>query len=167
MCDGGLQLLPYPEGHSKLVASLRRVIAPGGVVAIRMFVLPEEQESPGAVLRDLWAGRIANLNLLKIRLGMALARGAGHCVSLRAVWDAVHRAAPDLPALAAAVGWPLEHLQVIQTYRDRHTRYWFVGLEEARRLFCESPGGFALEQVNVPTYELGERCPTAIFRREA
>jgi SAM-dependent methyltransferase len=165
LCDGGLQLLAYPDGHRRLVESIRRVVAHGGLCIIRMFVPHAPFESPEEVFRDLWAGKIANLNLVKIRLGMALAEGPGQCVRLRAVWEALQQAAPDFPTLARTIGWPLEHLELIHTYRDRHTRYFFLTIQEAEVLFCQSPGGFVLDHVCEPTYELGERCPTVIFRR--
>ncbi len=165
VCDGGLQLLAYPDEHRRFVQELSRVIAPGGLFVVRMFDPPVQQESAQAVLDDLLAGKISDLNLLKIRLGMALAQRPGQRVHLRQVWETLHRAAPDFSALANRIGWPLEHLLVINTYRDRHARFFFLSLSEVQQLFCQNPGGFEIVRTDRPGYELGERCPTVVLRR--
>jgi SAM-dependent methyltransferase len=165
LCDGGIIMLSYPHGHSQMVRGLERVLAPGGVCAFRLYVLPATPETPEAVLDDLLAGRIANLNILKLRLGMAMQEQREHGVQLGQVWEALHRAAPDFPGLAADIGWPLDHLLAINTYRDCPSRYYFLTLTDVCRLFCENPGGFSHESTHEPTYSLGERCPQVVFRR--
>jgi hypothetical protein len=119
------------------------------------------------VLSDLLAGGIANVNLLKLRLGMALQESSELGVQLGHVWDTLHRAAPDLTRLAERIGWPLESMSAIEVYRDSSSRYHFTSLAETCRLFCDDPGGFLCETIDVPGYELGERCPTVAFRRKA
>lgn len=164
LCDGGLQLLQWPAEHRTLARHLGRVLAPGGTFVVRMFVPPGQPESVTTVVDDLLAGRIANLNILKIRLGMAMSRGAPPSVRLCDVWEAVNRVAPDLQALAHRIAWPLEHLLAIHTYRDQLTEYVFVNVEQIRKAFCD-PGAFELHRVDVPDYSLGERCPTVTLRR--
>ena len=159
MCDGGLQLLDWPIGHQLLAHELERVIRPGGRLVVRMFVPPDLQESADDVLDELIAGKIPNLNILKIRLGMAMARGTPPVVRLRDVWDALNSVAPDLPSLAPQINWPIEHLQTINTYRDASTRYAFICFEQLCEIFCQS-GVFAPLRVEYPAYLLGERCPT-------
>jgi SAM-dependent methyltransferase len=165
LCDGGIIMLPYPHGHAQLIRGLQRVMAPGGLCAFRLYVLPDALETPQEVLADLCAGRIANLNLLKLRLGMALQAKCEQGVQLGHVWDVLLKAAPDLDELASRIGWPLAHMQAIHTYRACPSRYYFLTLPEVCSLFTENPGGFILESVHVPTYALGERCPLVVFRR--
>ena len=165
LCDGGAHLLAHPEGHRAWVRELRRVLSPGGLCLLRLFVPPRRRETPAAVLQDLLDGRIANLNLLKLRLAMALCEDAARAVELRLVWDTLHAVAPDLRRLAVRIGWPADHLSAINTYRDCRDRYSFLTVAEVRRLFCGRPGGFAFEGMDVPTYELGDRCPTVVLRR--
>jgi len=166
LCDGGISLLDYPHGQEAVVRTLRRVVAPGGLCMLRLFVPPARRETPDAVLRDLLAGRIANLNLLKLRLAMALQKDFAQGVPLKRVWEAFHRAAPDFGGLAARLGWSLDHLSVINVYRDSDTRYYYLRVADVCGLFCGHPGGFTLERVEVPTYELGERCPIVVLRRD-
>ena len=165
LCDGGVHLLAYPHEHSKFVQTLHRVIASDGLCIFRLFIPPKEREAPGDVLQDLLEAKISNLNLLKIRLGMALHEDITQGVRLKRVWDAIHRVSPDFNRLASRVGWPVEHLRIINTYRNCSTRYFFLSIGDVRRLFCKRPGGFTLKAVYVPGYELGERCPTVVFRR--
>jgi SAM-dependent methyltransferase len=165
LCDGGFHLLPHPQAQRQFIRAIHPIIAPGGLCIFRLFTPPPQREAPEAVLEDLLAARIANLNILKLRLGMALQADKAEGVELRHVWNTLHRAAPDFARLAAQIGWPLEHLLAINTYRDCPARSYFLGLEEVCEMFCENPGGFRCEAVHTPSYALGERCPTAVFRR--
>jgi SAM-dependent methyltransferase len=166
LCDGGAHLVPFGAPRDAFARELARVIAPGGLFVARLFVPPARPESPDGVLQDLLAGRVASLNVLKLRLGMALQPSAAEGVRLSRVWDALHAAAPDAQQLAARLGWSFDHLRAIDTYRDCPARYHFQTLDEVRELICAGTGGgFALESFNVPTYDLGDRCPTVIFRR--
>lgn len=165
LCDGGLHLLAYPLAQQQLVRSLRRIVAPGGLCIFRLFVPPVQREAPESVLRDLLAGCIPSLNVLKLRLAMALQETSEAGVQLAQVWDALHQAAPDFNQLAAQLGWSLDHLLAIDTYRDCTSRYHFLDALQVVRLFAEEPGGFTFATMTVPRYELGERCPTVVFRR--
>jgi SAM-dependent methyltransferase len=166
MCDGAINLLEYPHEHLQLAQTLHRVIAPDGLCILRLFVPPEEREEPDMVLQDLLDAKIPNLNQLKFRLWMALHEDVSRGVEVRRVWDAIHRVAPDFGRLASRIGWSLDHLSAINTYRDCPARYHFLSVDDVCHLFCESPGGFALETVHVPTYELGQQCPTVVLRRD-
>ncbi len=87
VCDGGLHLLDYPQGQSQLARTLARLIAPGGLFVVRLFVPPPQPEGAPEVLGALLAGRIPDLNCLKLRLGMALQRSPATGVALHAVWQ--------------------------------------------------------------------------------
>jgi hypothetical protein len=167
LCDAGLILVSFPDGLSKIVRVLRHVLQSGGLFVTRLFLPQAERESSGVVLSDLLAGRIANLNILKLRLGMALQENGERGVQLGHIWDALHHAAPSLPRLAERIGWPLESLSAIDVYRNCTSRYHFTAFEEICHLFCDDPGGFACETIDIPGYELGERCPTVAFRRKS
>ncbi len=165
LCDGGIHLLPHPDGQEGLMRALQRVVAPGGLCIFRLFLPPQTRETVDDVLQDLLEAKIPNLNLLKLRLWMALHQDSTEGVPLRVVWDTVRSAARDFDRLAAQIGWPLEHLLTINAYRDSPTRYFFVSLPDVHYMFCEKGGGFTLEAVCVPTYERGECCPTVVLRR--
>jgi len=165
LCDGGIHLMTYPAEQRQLVRTLHRVVAIDGLCIFRLFVPPREQETAEDVIKDLLEGRISNLNLLKLRLGMALQEDTSRGVELRKIWNTIRHAAPDFNQLALQIGWPLKHLQVINTYRNSPVRYYFMSVSDVRHLFCQDPGGFEFVKIYSPTYELGERCPTVVFRR--
>jgi SAM-dependent methyltransferase len=165
LCDGGVHLIGYPNGHHNFVQSLHRIVVPGGLCIFRLFVTPQEHETADQVIRDLLDGRIFNLNILKLRLGMALQKDTAQGIALGQVWNTIHQAAADFEELASRIGWPLENLLAIHTYRNSDIRYFFLDLDSVRRLFCDKPGGFELVTVQVPAYELGDRCPTIVLRR--
>jgi hypothetical protein len=166
LCDGGLIMVSFPDGISKIARVLQNMLTPGGLFVTRLYATPDRRESAAIVLSDLLAGKIANVNILKLRLGMALQESSEQGVQLGHVWDTLQRVAPDLPRLAERIGWPIESLSAIEAYRESSSRYHFTTLAEIRRLFCDDPGGFSCETIDVPGYELGERCPTVAFRRE-
>jgi SAM-dependent methyltransferase len=165
LCDGGLHLLAYPQEQRRLAGLLARVLCDGGLCILRLYVPPERREPPTAVLEDLLAGRVPDLNFLKLRLWMALLDDPAEGVELGAVWQAVHEVAPDPAALAARIGWPLDHVLAIDAYRGSRARYHFVTVDQALRTFCGAQGDFEPTDIWVPSYGLGEQCPTVVLQR--
>lgn len=167
-CDGGLHLLDHPRGQQRLVENLHRVLAPGGLCAIRLYALPDVAETPTAVLTDLMDGHIPSLNVLKLRLGMALQPTPEAGVRLHDIWSELRNAhvaaSGEWSPLAQRLGWPLAHLQVIDAYRDSAAVYHFVPAQTVRELFC-AEGRFVFREMFTPSYPLGERCPILLFER--
>src|SRR4029077_382760 len=120
---------------------------------------------PDAVVAELMAGRIPDLNVLKLRLWMALQESPSHGVELDTVWRTVHGVAGTPAAASARVGWPLERTLAINAYRGSPTRYWFAPVDEVAKIFCHEVGGFELASVHVPSYEGGQQCPTVVLKR--
>ena len=164
LCDGGMELLKYPQEHRQLVRILRRVLSEGGLCILRLYVLPAQRESPETVLQDFVQGRVSNVNILKLQLGMALQDSPREGVQRQTIWDAFHAAVPDPEHLAPQIGWSAEQMHIIDAYRDCPDRFFFLSVADIRDVFCASPGGFQLESVHVPSYELGDRCPTVVLR---
>lgn len=164
LCDGGLHLLAHPDEQQHLARTLHALLAPGGACIFRLFVPPARRELPETVLDDLLGRRVPNLNVLKLRLGMALMQNVRDGVRLADVWRTLNAVEPDWSRLATRIGWSEEHLAAIDTYRDSPGRYHFATLDEAAAVFCSS-GAFRVADVRVPSHELGERCPTVTFAR--
>ncbi|SMB27366.1 conserved protein of unknown function [Sterolibacterium denitrificans] len=163
LCDGGLHLLPYPLGQGTLARRLAASLAPDGLCLFRLFAPSGSGpgETPENVLDALAAGAIPDLNVLKLRLGMALQASAEEGVKLDDVWQCLHRAHPDRAILARRLGWSEEHLGAIDAYRDTAARYHFV--TEAQAIATFAAAGLALRARHQPDYPLGERCPTLVF----
>ena len=168
LCDGGLHLLAHPGEQRTLARKLAAVVAPGGYCVFRLFVPPDPQETAEAVIADLLAGRIPDLNYLKLRLATAMQPGPAAGVSLDAVWHLLHALEPDQAALARRLGWAPEHLAVIDAYRGSPARYHFVDVDTAVALFCTATDrAFELQRIDLPEYRLGRQCPTLTFLRTA
>jgi len=164
-CDGGLHLLDYPKGQRQLIERLHDIIAPGGRCIFRLFTPPPVQETSENVLHDLKAGKIPNLNVLKLRLGMAMQSSPESGIAVHAVWTRLHEFAQgNWEALALHLNWPLDHLKVIDAYRESKARYYFVSHAEAEELFC-GQNKFVYHATLTSDYVLGERCPMVAFER--
>ncbi|MHC4711919.1 MAG: hypothetical protein ACYTAN_01435 [Planctomycetota bacterium] len=165
LCDGGLNLLAYPGEQRRLAGILRGVLSGEGLFIFRLFVPPAGRESTDMILKELLAGEIPNLNILKLRLWAALQNSPMEGVELDTVWRAIHAAAPDLEGLASRIDWPLENTLAINAYRGSTARYYLGTVDDVTGLFCGDPGGFEVLRVCMPSYEGGERCPTVVLRR--
>lgn len=151
----------YPDGHRAMLASLRRALAPDGLLVLRYFCAPDAPESPRRVLDELHAGRIGNFHIFKWRLAMALQKRLEDGVAWGEVWEAWNAEVPDPQALMRSRGWPEALLRTIEVNRgsaERVTFPTFAQLLDVLRAAFEP-----LKQV-VPGYELGERCPIVIAR---
>jgi SAM-dependent methyltransferase len=168
-CDGGLHLMRNPCEHDAFARSMRRILAPGGLFLLRLFAPadPPQHEEVATVIDDLLNARIANLNLLKFRLWMAMHSTPSAGVPLREVWNIVYDAAPDFDALADRIGWEREHLAAIDSYRDSPNSYHFLTVDDAVKLFSGEGCGFVADETFRPSYPMGNQCPWLTFRRFA
>lgn len=164
LCDGGLQLIGYPDNVQRVASELQRVLVPGGLFIARLFSPPATPEQPDQVLRDLAAGGIPNLNVLKLRLGMSMQTDAESGTALDDIWNRLHAAAGPWPELARALDWPLEHLQAIEAYRGSPARMHYFTPEQTIAVFAHA--GFRHLETAYSGYLLGDRCPTLCFRRD-
>jgi len=166
LCDGGMNLLRYPETHQSLARRISEVLVPGGFVSLRLFEPPVVKEHPEQVVEALRAGRIGNTNCLKLRLGMAMQSDALSGIKVDELWRYLTSEEPDWDSLAARLGWPVAQLRVIDVYRDSPARYHFLSAEEVFDVFQQgSQGAFEIHRIHRPGYEMGEQCPTLILRR--
>lgn len=165
LCDGGLHLLDYPDGQTAMVKELARVLKPGGLALFRLFTPPPAAEPAAAVLEDLMAGRIRDLNCLKLRLGNALQSGPETGVALAEVWRTLRDGTSDWQTLSERIRWPLEQLEAIDAYRDNPAHYHFVSPEQVDALFAEY--GFERTARLLPDYVMGGQCPTHVFTKKA
>jgi SAM-dependent methyltransferase len=163
-CDGGFHLLDFPDGQTKLCAEIERLLDQDGRFITRLFTPPTVKQTPEQVLDDLMAGRIPSLNHLKPRLWMALQETAEAGISVGQVWEWLHALAPNWSELAAKLGWPVEHLSAIDSYRGSSARYHCVTLEQVEAMFCDAHG-FDRHQLYVPDYDMGDWFPTLVLRR--
>jgi SAM-dependent methyltransferase len=161
--DGCFIVQAYPEGFEALAQEVRRVLAPSGRFAIRVFLRPDQPESIADIARALARGKIGSVHALKLRL-LAAVYGAsveGGCL------DDAWRAWQSLPLLPAALagrpGWTKEEVTGIEGYRGLENRHFLPTLQEFRTVLSSM-----LTEVSCDwgRYELADRCPTLVFARD-
>ncbi len=159
-CDGGLGLLSHPYGQRRFLRQIAGVLAPSGLVVLRLFLPPSRPESPEAVLRDVRAGHVTNMNELKLRLLHAMTPDLVTGVRLGDVYDRLTKAEPDFAALAVRIGCSLAQVSAIESYRGSRDRYHLVGLDEAEASL--GLAGMRVVRRHVPGYADGESFPTLV-----
>lgn len=163
LCDGGLHLLGYPGEQDALLRKLRNILAPGGLVVFRLFVPPNPPESPSSVVSQLSGGKIRDLNILKLKMAMAMQESPEAGVELHQIWRAMNDFEPDMDRLAGILKRPVEHVMAINAYRESASRYHFVSVDQARDLFSHC--GFVCRHEWYADYEFGTRCPVLVMER--
>jgi hypothetical protein len=164
--DGGFAFFTYPSGQRTLINELHHLLRPGGLFLYRYFAQLSQRESMNQILIDLMAGKISNFHSFKWRVAMALQMHPGDGVAQNDIWDVVMHAKLDRMTKLPPKGWTAGAINTIHFYRGKTSRLYFPTLEEFRSLLAEE---FDQIEVDYPTYELGERCPTvsAIVRGNA
>ena len=160
MADGSFCVMPDLLSIRQALQRVAEALHREGRLVLRSFARPEVPEPLERVLDDLRAGRIGSMHAAKWRLAMALHGGLAFGVQLDSVWRAFRKAEPDSVSLARRTGWPVAAIDTIEAYRGVHSRYYFPTLPELRDLVSL---WFAEVSCHVPTYELGERCPTLVL----
>jgi SAM-dependent methyltransferase len=161
--DGSLNSAPHQVG--KVLTEAKRVLAPAGRAAFRLFASPEAPESLEAIEQDVTGGRGGNIHALKWRIGMALA-ASDPCATVfsRSILDQFNRMFPDREGLAAATGWTRDEIATVDAYVDSDHSLAFWTLPDTIALAAPH---FATASVADGTgYPLAERCPTVTFGNE-
>jgi SAM-dependent methyltransferase len=151
--DGCLTLLTH-DGWRRLASEVRRVLSPGGIFALRVFLCPDEREPLDAIAEDLALGKIGSIDALKLRLFAAVHGPEG--ALLDDVWHAWSRMRREPgPGFSAAA------IAGVERYRGSSSRYFLATAAEARAILG---GPLRVIEWQVPSgYELSERCPTVVF----
>jgi SAM-dependent methyltransferase len=157
--DGSLSNLAFPVDYRRLAGELRRVLAPGGRVVVRLFAAPPRPEALAEVAAALRGGAIGSFHALKWRLAMAV-QPAGRNVPVADIGRAFDAIAPDRGGLAAARGWDRAVVDAIDVYRGSALVYSFPTLDEVRAALAPALVELAC---HTPAYELGDRCPTLVL----
>lgn len=162
LLDGGICLLSYPQAQARLIQEVQRILRPGGHWYIRLFVLPEQSESVQEVLYAVDSGAISQINVLKLRLWVAMQAESGEPVGNHEYWQKLRAYWPDFSVLAARLGLDVQQLLLASETKD-YRYYHFSGLPEYLTMFTQQPGGFELSATAIPGYIEGRLCPTVVL----
>ena len=132
--DGFLTSVPYPNGFRAVVAELRRVLKETGTFVMREFARPETREPrhdlPRHARRPHRRPRVLHV---AARDGLARDLEAGCLVG--EVCDAWHDNVPEPLELMRSLGWRLDALSWLESFRGTQDRMWFPTLDEVRTEF--------------------------------
>jgi len=159
--DGVLVFFKQPTEAEVLLQEIRRLLRSHGRFLLRVFVRPPHRESLAQLHEALAAGFIGSFHAYKWRLAMALQPSLAVGVRPVDVWRAWRQWVPSAGLLQELTGWPLEQIETIDAYRDAKASYYFPTLDELRQLL---DGYFEIDDLCIPAYELGERCPLLSLR---
>lgn len=159
--DGSLNSVPDRRVQRAVLGEIRRVLAPGGTAAVRVFTRPEPEETPDQVLDAARTGRVESLNDLRWRLASALAKGPSHELF---VADILAAAEPlgDLAAFAKDQGMDPSQAAHFEGYRGSSARYVFP---DRRALEQDADhAGLRCTWVETTGYPGARDCPFAVFQ---
>jgi SAM-dependent methyltransferase len=144
--------------HSEVCRALR----PGGWFVERCTLRPEVPESADALFEQLFAGELANFEVFRRRLAMALHGANREGARAGDVWQAWNERVPDRRALTERYGWTTQTFSTLERWKDSEVRFPFPTLAELLDL---AGPGLELLECDFPTYEMGERCPRLVLRK--
>jgi hypothetical protein len=162
--DGSLSALDWPDGCTRAIERIATALAPGGRLAIRCYLMPDEPETIDAIVDDVLAGREPSPHAMRWRVAMATAGREGN-VAVAAIHDAFEAAFPDRDALLARTGWGPGALALVDAFRHSPLVYSFL----TRRTLLGALGDAyrAPRLVASGDYPLAERCPFLVAERAA
>lgn len=165
LCDGGFGLLDHPAGQARLLDEAHRVLAPGGLFAVRLFAPQGRTGTMADILSDLDRGVIASLDALKLRLWGALQRNVVDGVRPREVVACILDACGAWDRLAQRQGWPVEHVRALELHRASDACYHLIDAEDLVRMACAEADGFIAAGTHRPAQAFGDCCPIVVLRR--
>lgn len=160
--DGSLNCLAYEEGYRLVFAQLARVLKPGGRVAIRMYLTPENCEPLDGVRDKAMSGRVKGIHGLKWLIANAIcAERQQPNIAVQTILEVFNRLFPDREALRRAAGWDADEIEQIDAYKGLPDVFSFP---TPRQVLEIVPNRFASAFFEpAGTYELAERCPFLVL----
>jgi SAM-dependent methyltransferase len=161
IADGSLNCVPFPNGLRALAASVRRAMRDDGILAVRCFVRPASPERPEDIFADMLRGTIPSFHHCKFRLLMAMQKSTEQGVQVGETHRLWTNQNFDRTLLAFGPGWDARDIDTIELYRNKSTVHSFPTLAELRSVLADF---FDEVSLLIPSYNLGERCPTLVLR---
>ena len=162
--DGCHVCARFPDQAQAINREIDRVLRPGGIFVIRVFLRPDAHETIDDIRRDLEGGAIGNVHALKWRIAAAIHGSTAEGVRLADVWEVWQRLRPLAERHAERVGWRLGwrpgELATLDIHRGVETRFYMPTLADFRATI----GGMFVERSSATgRYELADRCRTFVL----
>lgn len=159
---GDGSLTSVADGLPALFPEARRILEPGGVLAIRCFCAPEPAETIDDII-DGFATPDANPLCLRMRMAMAMAsREPNYVFPIRELATLFDKLFPDRKALAEKTGWPRDEIDRIDGMRSAT---YCVGFPPRSMLGDMAAQIFThVEFAESEGYPLAELCPVLVLK---
>lgn len=159
---GDGSLTSVANGLPNLLPEARRVLVPGGVLAIRCFCTPEPAETIDSIV-DSFANLDANPLCLRMRMAMAMAAMEPNYVfPIRELAFLFDKLFPDREALAEKTGWRKDEIDRID---DMKSATYSVGFPPRSMLGEMAARTFAdIKFVESEGYPLAGLCPVLVLK---
>lgn len=159
--DGSFSCLRYPGGFQSLAAEVRRVLRDDGMLILRAYIQPRQQERAEDLVAELRRGALPSFHWFKFRLLMALQQSTGRGVPVDEVYRYWASLNIDEAALSTQTGWDAPGIRMIELYRGTDTVHTFSTLAELREVLLEF---FEEVAVQAPRGIMGDRRPILLAR---
>jgi hypothetical protein len=140
--------------------AVARVLARGGIYALRCFSRGEQRAGVDELFDDLLSGRQTDLGLFRWLLMMALQGDGRDGVRLDDLWRTWQARVPA--STVARFQWRPSDLASIERYAGQRVRYVYPTIDEMREAAAPS---FDLVDCELPDYPAGEHFPRLTFIR--
>lgn len=157
--DGSFSCVRYPHDLRAVIAEVRRAISADGILILRCYIQPAQQESPDDVIADMLRGAIPSFHAFKLRLLIAMQKSVEEGVVLDTVYRYWNNRRIDVAGLTLSTGWPAALIRSLELYRGTNTVHVFPTLPQLRAVLAPF---FDEISLSTPSYPLGERCPILI-----
>jgi SAM-dependent methyltransferase len=161
--DGCNPVLPFPRSFQAMVGEAARVLRPGGLLVLRLFLRRDPGETVDDIVAALRSDRIGSVHVLKWRLVAALCPDIERGICLGDVWPVWDRMRHLVPR-PGAPGWTPEEIETIDVYHNLETQFYFPTLAQVR---CVMAQDFADMRHVCGSYEHAEQCPTIVCVKPA
>lgn len=147
----------------QLLSELLRVLDPSGVIAVRAICAPAVPETSATILDDLLNGRVVDMSVLKVRLGMQIAASDPDCrVPVADILSEFNRLVPDRALLLERTGWDENEFVLIDLYQGSTAALRF--LPEERFISALSRYVEDIKLLRPTGYPLAECCSLVVMR---
>jgi SAM-dependent methyltransferase len=162
--DGSLSCLRYPDDVTRLLQELAIILRPGARFVCRLYLPPENQETPSSLRDAAMAGTIGNFHTFKLRLAMALAaQQRDPHVEVDTILRSFNDLFADRDEVVRIAGWRREHIDTIDLYNGSAVLYSFPTRDQLFEIVAEVFPNALL--VPAGRYELADRCPLLVGER--
>ena len=158
--DGSYSSLARKD-YTILSQEIQRVLKPAGLFIMRFFCNSTEQDTLDAIHSDLFTNQIDSFHAFKLRLAMLLQDDAHQSVCLKNVWECWNTHFHDgMQHIKQQLQWSNDVIASINTYKNNHACYTFPTLTTVRTTLSQH---FIENDIFIPDYYLGQRCPTLLL----